>query len=144
MIQTYKKGKDQSVIVQATFWGARRSDLHIIDRDFKSKKMGYSISSYLEVLEQNIPRIFKPGLTFMQDNAPIHCAYKVRNWFIENGIPLLDQPPYSPDLNPIKHLWFRLKNYIYIHHLEILDILGEEAAKEALARALTKAWDAIS
>ena len=39
---------------------------------------GYSASSYVEVLEENIPTIYEPGLLFMQDNAPIHTARKVR------------------------------------------------------------------
>jgi transposase len=39
----------------------------------------------------------------MQDNASIHTAHKVKDWFEENGIQTTDWPPYSPDLNPIEH-----------------------------------------
>ena len=38
----------------------------------------------------------------MQDNAFIHTAGMVKEWFENNSIPLLEWPPYSPDLNPIK------------------------------------------
>jgi transposase len=41
----------------------------------------------------------------MQDNASIHTAKKVKDWFMGNGIITTDWPPYSPDLNPIEHAW---------------------------------------
>lgn len=37
------------------------------------------------------------------DNAPIHTAKIIKDWFCEQGIPLVDWRPYSPDLNPIEH-----------------------------------------
>jgi transposase len=52
-----------------------------------------------------MPRCWEPGLIFMQDNASIHIAHIIREWFQEHSIPLLDWLPYSPDLNPIEHIW---------------------------------------
>jgi transposase len=43
-------------------------------------------------------------MMFMQDNAKIHKAKKTIEWFENNGIVLLDWPPYLPDLNPIENL----------------------------------------
>jgi transposase len=104
-VQTYGKSRDISVMVWACFWWEdghiRRSDLYIMDRDFESKKSGYSARSYIEVLDDQIPKCWQPGLVFMQDNAPIHKARTVCRWFEDLAIPLLDWPPYSPDLNPI-------------------------------------------
>ena len=90
-------------MVWGCFWREngriKRSDLEILARDFESKKIGYSAQSYITVLENNTPRCWTPGLVFMQDNAPIHTARTVRQWFEDWGIPLADHPPYSPDLS---------------------------------------------
>jgi hypothetical protein len=51
MIQTYDYYKNMKVIVWAAFWDTGRTSLYIMDRDFESKKHGYSAASYLEVLE---------------------------------------------------------------------------------------------
>jgi hypothetical protein len=65
-----------------------RSELYILNRDFKLKKHRYSAVSYLKVLEDQIPKCFEPGMTFMQDNALIHTAHVVRQWFSDIAIPL--------------------------------------------------------
>jgi len=60
-----------------------------MDRDFKSKKHRYSANSYLEVLDAEVEPIFEEldtGYLFMQDNASIHTAHKVRDWFRVRGI----------------------------------------------------------
>jgi hypothetical protein len=51
MIQTYDCYKNMKVIAWATFWDTGKTSLYIINRDFESKKHGYSAASYLEVLE---------------------------------------------------------------------------------------------
>ena len=53
-------------------------------------------------MTDNLLGIWQPGLIFMQDNAPIHKAKKVIEWFNENGIEVIHWPPYLPDLNPIE------------------------------------------
>jgi hypothetical protein len=46
------------VIVWGAFGGTGRSNIYIIDRDFESKKHGYSAASYLEVLDAEVAPIF--------------------------------------------------------------------------------------
>jgi len=65
----------------------------------ESTRRGYSSQSYLKLIEDYLPAIWESGMEFMQDNAPIHTANIIKNWFDEHGIPLVDWPPYSPDLN---------------------------------------------
>lgn len=49
----------------------------------------------------------------MHNNSPIHTAGITKNWFGENGIPLVHWPPQSPDMTPIEHYWAELKDRIY-------------------------------
>ena len=78
MIQPYKKGKGVSIIIWAGFCDRDKTNLHRITRDPMAPRGGYSASNYVEVLKENISTIYEPGLLFMQDNASIHTARKIR------------------------------------------------------------------
>jgi len=147
MVSTHKKGKDICLMVWAAIWWkygkVHKSDLVILGRDWESKKMGYTANSYLDVLDDQLPRIYEPGLIFMQDNAPIHTAKKVKDWFEEAAIPLLDWAPFSMDLNPIEHIWWHLKAKVLELFPELVDMGSGAGAIEALERALIEAWDSI-
>jgi transposase len=123
-IQPYKKSGGVSVMAWAAIYGNVKSTLYFLERDFEAKKMGYSAKSYLKVLEDNVFEVWKPGMTFMQDNAPIHTAKAVKKWFEDHQIELMLWPPYSPDLNPIEHVWSLLKHKLYQLHPDIEDIAG--------------------
>ena len=90
------------------FWAAfgfrYRSDLVVIERDQNTKRGGVIAKVYLEVLAEYLPTILEYDSVFMQDNAPIHKAHKVTEFFAEMGIEVMAWPPYSPDLNPIENL----------------------------------------
>jgi hypothetical protein len=66
-----------------------------MDRDFESKKHGYSANSYLEVLESQLLKNYKEDIIFMQDNASIHTAYAVEEWFSNYDIQTTDWVPRS-------------------------------------------------
>ena len=79
MVQTYGTGNNMKTMVWGAFWDRGRSNLYIMDRDFASKKHGYSAESYLEVLGAEVGLIFEDleqGYEFIQDNASIHPAHK--------------------------------------------------------------------
>lgn len=46
-------------------------------------------------------------ITVMQDNATLHTAMVVKQWFAGTGagIALMNWPADSPDLNPISNVW---------------------------------------
>ena len=65
-VETYKKGKDLRVMVWAMFWGnGERSELYVLDRDFESKKEGYSANSYIKVLDAMLLRHYCEDLYFI-------------------------------------------------------------------------------
>ncbi|KAI0994554.1 hypothetical protein K3495_g13627 [Podosphaera aphanis] len=52
----------------------------------------------------------------MQDNAPPHVASKTIEELLERIITTIECPLYSPDLNPIEHVWDSMKDYIQYHY----------------------------
>jgi len=143
MIQPYTKGIDISIMVWGAIWVNGRSDLVLMDRDDDSKGGGYTANSYLQVLDEQIPKCFELGRIFMRDNASIHAAKKVKKWFEDQGVPLLNWAPYSPDMNPIEHVWAKMKEWICKSHPELIKIGKSQHAYDQLAQAIVEAWDAL-
>jgi DDE superfamily endonuclease len=114
-----------------------------MDRDEASKGGGYSANSYLAVLEEQIPKCYEPGRTFMQDNASIHTANRIKEYFKDNSISLLNWPPYSPDINPIEHVWSAMKEWITSNHPELANMGKSQAAYDQLAHTIVEAWEAM-
>ncbi len=54
---------------------------------------------------------------FQQDLAPAHSAKATSTWFKDHGIPVINWPANSPDLNPIENLWGIVKRKMrYARH----------------------------
>ena len=128
-------------MVQGAFYGVgEQSNLLRLVRDPNSSRQGYSAASYIGVLNEALPTLWEPGLLFMQDNASIHTSRLARQWFQENSIEVLEQPPYSLDLNPIKHLWYRLKKNVYDVRPDIEEVGGNiDHIQEVLYNSLEQA-----
>ncbi len=81
---------------------------------------------------------------FMQDNAKVHTAKIVLERLDEQDYSIMSWPPYSPDLNPIRMIWYCIKTYIYKHHPELRRMTaGEEKTMEAIVNAVIEAWEAL-
>jgi len=58
-------------------------------------------------------------------------------------VKVLKWPPFSPDLNPIEHLWFILKGLVYKVNPDIEKVTGDLEIRESLGKALKDAWELI-
>jgi hypothetical protein len=64
-------------------------------------------------------------------------------WFTTWGVPLIDWPPHSPDLNPIEHVWKRLKELVYDLHPQFADLKDNEADRATAKEWILDAWEHI-
>lgn len=74
-------------------------------------------AGYVNILRNNLmPSVNRLGLldhfVFQQDNDPKHTSRVGKAYFEENEIELLDWPAQSPDINPIKNLWYNLDDKV--------------------------------
>jgi hypothetical protein len=78
------------------------------------KNEEFTAMKYVDILRHNLlatVRHFYPSSMcwFQQDNAPQHTSRLATTFFHNNGIDIIEFPPYSPDLNPIENLWSIIK-----------------------------------
>ena len=86
--------------------------------------------AYIQILDETLPR--DEEFILLQDNAPAHASEDTYNWTSEEDIDVIkDFPPYSPDLNPIEHVWGRMKRHLMI---------SPASSKEDLWEKLNSIW----
>jgi len=106
---------------------------------------------YVEILEHVLPdvrmELSEMGIddpVFMQDNSSIHTSKLARAWFKDNDWVVAKHPAYSPDLNPIEHVWAYMKRQLHRRYPDLINMAGSpEVVKEALADALQEIWKGI-
>ena len=120
-----------SVMVWGCFARGGVGNLHFIDGTMDR-------FVYREILQKNLRQSaqklgFGNQIVFQHDNDPKHTSAVVRNWLKEKHIEVLRWPPFSPDLNPIEHVWDELERRMKKHQPKNKDELKQYLLQEWLA-----------
>jgi len=97
---------------------------------------------YREILADELMRTMSMhdlginDVIFQHDNDPKHAAHETKRWLSEHRIKVLDWPAYSPDLNPIEHLWNEMD-----HRLRKLP--GNISNKDDLWNKIQQVWNEV-
>ena len=70
---------------------------------------------FITWIKEGLCRELKPGQYVIMDNASFHKSHTVKELIEAVGCKLLYLPAYSPDMNPIEHVWANLKRLIRVH-----------------------------
>ena len=94
---------------------------------------------YIQTLENHlIPSVTlfyneSTNFKFQQDGVSPHTAHKTQDWFNKQGKEVLQNPPRSPDLNPMENIWACIDR-----HLTRIDITSIDHLKEVLEQQWSK------
>ena len=94
---------------------------------------------YRDILQKNLfESVKKLNLSnkwiFRHDNDPKHRSYVVAHWLDQNGVERLKWPSFSPDINPIEHMWDELERRMKNE---------QPKNKKDLKGALLRVWQGI-
>jgi len=132
---TFKSGRS-SVMVWGAFTGFDKSPLVFMPQgertanDFVNNVYEGTLSGFFFM--HDAPQ----KLILMEDGAPVHRAKAPQLWRQAYGIPKLQWPPNSPDLNPIENLWKMVK--------DLLRYYKKPRNKEEMMQTIQAVWDDVS
>ena len=148
MITPIGTGRKPAQMVWASIWldergRPQRSNLVIMERDLDAKNNGYSTKSYIKALTTGLLPHWRRSHVFMQDNARIHTSAAARAWLRDHRITPINWPAYSPDLNPLEHLWWHLKRRMHVFYPQYNNHMRAQEEWDGFCEALKECWRAI-
>lgn len=148
MIDETTSGRKRALMCWGSVWidrrrRIRRSPLILMNRDSESRRNGYTSRSYIDALERGLLPNYRDRDIFMQDNAPIHTSATTRRFLRRCRIRVVSFPRYSPDLNPIEHLWYHLKRILQRDYPTIDQLPDTEDGWAEFGEALKTSWRRI-
>jgi transposase len=133
LVPSFKSGRE-TVMVWGCFMRGKRGPLVILP------KGSIDGAKYVEVMEEVMLDFWmeqseeRGYVVIQEDNAPIHTCKLAKAWRESRDMVTLTWPPYSPDLNPIEHVWYLIKCVIQKMNPRPMSIPSMKAA-------ILKAWD---
>lgn len=85
-----------------------------------------------EAIRRKRPELWRSGEWVLHhDNAPVHSALLIRDYCTKNGMTVIPQPPYSPDLAPADFFLFpKLKRPMKGKRFESVDDIQEKSLEQ--------------
>ena len=69
-----------SIIIWAAFAGKQKGIIRILRGNPNIRRGGIRKEDILQLYQETLPQMVENNEVFMQDNAPVHTAYVVRDW----------------------------------------------------------------
>jgi transposase len=91
--------------------------------DHKMIPKAFDKVSFLQALEQFVPKLPSQTKAILMDNVSFHRSYDVVNFLKSKGLVPLYIPPYSPRCNPIEEVFSLLKRNF--RNLELTEQFNE-------------------
>ena len=123
-----------SLMVWAAF--GYNGKTNIVFLEGRSKAVDYQNILKMHLLPFG-EQIGGPFLIFQQDLAAIHNAKSTHEWFLVNGVNVMEWAAKSPDMNPMENLWGILVRSVYASGRQF-------DTKEELKEAIINSWEEIT